>query len=321
VSLALLLLVTSVLSAREEPSGDEPALPALREAYGAARDAGDPARALEIAERAYVATLVPHLESLYAVTATHAALGDEDETYEWLERLLDAGFWDFRRLRDDPDFAAFRDRERFVRMWRGAWAAQYIAMLERTERDEFQQPERVLEALAIRPGERIADVGAGSGYFTVRLARAVGAGGSVLATDIREEMIAHLDARLEREGLENVRTLLATADDPMLPAGAFDTILLVDVWHYIRDPAFARRLRDGLAPGGRLVVVDYRPRPWEERPWGPPPEQQTPREEVDAHMAEAGLLPVRVHEFLREQYFVEYEARPADGTDPRQDDE
>jgi len=306
-TIATVLSAGVVVPAADTPAGED--LAGLREAYRAARDAGDVGLALEIAERTYEVTAAPHVETLYTIAATHAALGHDRETYEWLAKALDAGFGDFRRLRTDADFAAYRDRDRFVKLWRGAWAERYIAMLEREERESFQQPERVMATLALRPGDRVADVGAGSGYFTVRLARAVGPDGSVLATDIREEMIAYLDARLEREGIVNVRTVLADKDDPKLPAAGLDTILMVDVWHYIRDPAFARRLRDALAPGGRLVVIDYRPRPWEERPWGPPPEQQTPREELDAHMAEAGLVPARSHEFLSEQYFVEYVVR------------
>jgi hypothetical protein len=86
--------------------------------------------------------------------------------------------------------------------------------------------------------------------------------------------------------------------------------MMVDTLHYVKDrAAYARKLRAALAPGGRVVIVDFRPRPLEERPWGPPPEQKMSREEVDAAMAEAGLFPARVHEFLAEQFFVEYKAR------------
>lgn len=312
IFLAVGIVLLPVALPAGDPAGtatDADPLDALREQYRVARAAGDLTEALAAAEEAYGLTAPPHVESLYAITAVHAARGDEDEMYAWLQRTLDAGFWDFRRLIQDDDFAAYRDDPRFETTWRAAWTKQYIAMLEREERDGFQLPDRVMDTLDVRPGERVADVGAGSGYFTVRLARAVGPDGTVLATDIREPMIAHLDRRLHDEGLANVRTRLTRKDDPMLEDGAYDTILLVDVWHYIRDPEFARKLSRGLAPGGRLVIIDYRPKPWDERPWGPPPVQQTPREEVDAHFAEAGLAPVRVHDFLPEQYFVEYEVR------------
>lgn len=275
----------------------------------AAIEAGDFARALELTLRLQEAAEIAHIAALYNVAALQARVGDTEAAYEWLGRALEAGFWDFGHLRRDEDFAALRTEQRFETLWRGAWSKQYIAMLEREERDVFQMPDEVMSALALRPGERVADVGAGSGYFTLRVARAVGSTGSVLATDIRQEMLDFLGHRLEEEQVENVELKLVEKDDPQLPAGAFDTILLVDVWHYIRDAAYAAKLREGLAPGGRVVVIDYRPKPFEERPWGPPPVQQTPREELDAHFASAGLVPTAVHDFLPEQYFVEYRVR------------
>jgi hypothetical protein len=86
-----------------------------------------------------------------------------------------------------------------------------------------------------------------------------------------------------------------------------DTILMIDTLHYVKDrTAYAKKLIYGLAPGGRVVIIDYRPKPFEERPWGPPPQQQMSKEEVDADFAAAGLKVLRSHEFLPEQYFVEY---------------
>jgi cyclopropane fatty-acyl-phospholipid synthase-like methyltransferase len=106
------------------------------------------------------------------------------------------------------------------------------------------------------------------------------------------------------------RDVQVEPDDPQLPAGRVDTVIMVDTLHYVKDrAAYARKLRAALAPRGRVVIVDFLPKPVEERPWGPPPEQRMPREEVDAAMAEAGLVPARVHEFLSEQFFVEYRAR------------
>jgi ubiquinone/menaquinone biosynthesis C-methylase UbiE len=287
-------------------TGEEPDLATLRADFEKAVAKQDYTAALAIAEETYWVTAAPHIETLYAIAAMHARLGQQDEAYEWMQKCLDAGFWDFRKLRDDEVFAELNEQEEFRKMARLAWTKQYIEMLEREEREEFQQPTRVMETLAFEPGERVADVGAGSGYFTVLVSAAVGPKGSVLATDIRQEMLDYLGKRIDEAGIENVTLALVPGDDPQLPAGSIDTILMVDVWHYIRDPEYAKKLAAGLAPGGRLVVIDYRPRPWEERPWGPPPSQQTPREELDGHMAEAGLVPVRVHDFLSEQYFVEY---------------
>ena len=165
-----------------------------------------------------------------------------------------------------------------------------------------------MAALALAPGERVADIGAGSGYFTIPVAKTVGSSGIVWAIDIRQEMLDYIDNRIEEEKLDNVQLVLVPKDDPQLPAGGVDTILMIDTWHYIRDPEYAKKLRTALAPGGRVVIIDYKPKPWEDRSWGPPPQQQTSREELDGHFAQAGLKPVKVHDFLDEQYFVEYGA-------------
>lgn len=185
---------------------------------------------------------------------------------------------------------------------------RYIAMLERKERDTFQKPDEVMRALALRPGERVADVGAGSGYFTLRLARAVGPTGLVLAIDINPDLLAFLDRRAKEEGLANVKSLRVEKDDPKLPPGGIDTILMVDTFHYVKErAAYARKLRAGLAPGGRIVVIDYLP--WAGCPGAPRPERRLSRETVDEAMAAAGLAPASVHEFLPEQFFVEYKTR------------
>jgi SAM-dependent methyltransferase len=135
--------------------------------------------------------------------------------------------------------------------------------------------------------------------------------------DIRQEMLDHIAKRLEAEKLTNVKLVLVKPDDPMLPVGGADTILLVDTLHYVQDrAAYARKLRAGLAPGGRVVIIDYIPKPWSERPWGPAPEQQFSREQIDADMAAAGLVPIKIHEFLTEQYFVEYGVPPSKGGKP-----
>ena len=179
------------------------------------------------------------------------------------------------------------------------------------DREQWQQPDRVMRDLHLAPGIRIADVGCGTGYFTFRLARAVGPAGSVLAVDANADLLAYLDGRLKEAGFANARTLLVPKDDPKLPPGSLDTVLIVDTLHYVQDrAAWLKKVRSGLAPGGRIVVIDFVPKSVEERPWGPPPSQWMSREEVDASMAEAGLVPRKVHGFLTEQFFVEYAAAP-----------
>jgi ubiquinone/menaquinone biosynthesis C-methylase UbiE len=203
-----------------------------------------------------------------------------------------------------------RDQDCFKKATQAIWLKGYLWILERPERDAYQQPDRVMQMLAFRPGERVADIGAGSGYFARRVSSAVGPAGIVWAIDIRQEVLAVLGERARGDGLTNIQLQVVRPDDPQLPPAGVDTILMVDTLHYIKDrAAYARTLRAGLAPGGRVVIIDFRPKPLEERPWGPPPEQKMSREDVDAAMAEAGLFPARVHDFLTEQFFVEYRTR------------
>jgi ubiquinone/menaquinone biosynthesis C-methylase UbiE len=131
--------------------------------------------------------------------------------------------------------------------------------LDRPERLREEEPERALEAIGVPEGATVADVGAGSGYFTVRLARRVGKAGVVYATDIQREMLARLDRRLKADNIGNVTLVLGEEADPKLPAGALDLILMVDVYHELAQPqAMLRRLRDALKPDGRLVLLEYR---------------------------------------------------------------
>jgi SAM-dependent methyltransferase len=284
---------------------------ALQKRLDEALAAGDRAAALGIAERLAGAAEEQHVDALVRVARLHCQLGHPDDALSWLERAHATGYVDVYALRKDEGFACLRGDERFTKLSRAIWAKGYIAMLERPERDDFQQPDAVMAALALRPGERVADIGAGSGYFTRRVAHAVGPTGVVWAIDIAQEMLDYLAARAAEEKLAIIRLVKVERDDPRLPEGQVDTVLLVDTLHYIKERgAYCRKLRPGLAPGGRVVVIDYIPKPWEERPWGPPPEQKMSREEVDAAMAEAGLVPVRVHDFLTEQFFVEYRAAP-----------
>lgn len=131
--------------------------------------------------------------------------------------------------------------------------------LERNERELEEQPEIALNAIGIRKGMTVADVGAGVGYFTTRLAKRVGPSGKVYATDIQPEMLARLQDRLDADGIKNVETLLGTQVDPRLPEGQFDVILMVDVYHELAQPQrMLYHLRKALKPDGRLVLIEYR---------------------------------------------------------------
>lgn len=131
--------------------------------------------------------------------------------------------------------------------------------LERQERELEEAPARLVAALGLKPGQRVGDVGAGSGYLTWRMARAVGPTGRVYANDIQPEMIAILKTNLAVRGITNVVPVLGTPTDPGLPDHSLDLILLVDVYHECDHPwEMARRMTDALKPGGRLVFVEYR---------------------------------------------------------------
>jgi SAM-dependent methyltransferase len=131
--------------------------------------------------------------------------------------------------------------------------------LDRPEREKEEQPTRLMQALQIQPGDVVADIGAGSGYFTFRLAEKVGPKGKVLAVDIQPEMLALIRQRTKARGIRNVEPILGTEDDPKLPANAVDLILLVDVYHEFSYPwEMTRAMVRALKPGGRLVFVEYR---------------------------------------------------------------
>jgi predicted methyltransferase len=133
------------------------------------------------------------------------------------------------------------------------------AWLERSEREAEEAPSKAIAALGLRPGDVVADIGAGSGYYTVRLARAVGATGRVVATDLQPGMLDLLRAAVARERLSNVEVVQGGADDPNLPPRTFDLLLMVDVYHELASPqVFVRKLEAALKPGGRLVLIEFR---------------------------------------------------------------
>jgi ubiquinone/menaquinone biosynthesis C-methylase UbiE len=133
------------------------------------------------------------------------------------------------------------------------------AWLERPERESEEQPSKAIAALGITAGQVVADVGAGSGYYTARLAERVGPTGRVFATDIQPEMLSLLRTRVSRARLDNVELVLSTDSDPRLPEGLFDLVLMVDVYHELSRPQeVLRNLRKALKPDGRLVLIEFR---------------------------------------------------------------
>jgi ubiquinone/menaquinone biosynthesis C-methylase UbiE len=131
--------------------------------------------------------------------------------------------------------------------------------LDRSEREMEENPEAAIEALKIEKGMYVADVGAGTGYFTIRMARRVGPTGRVYANDVQPDMLARLQDNVEKEHLNNVETVLGTQTDPKLPTGKLDLILLVDVYHEFSQPQhMLQEMKKALKPDGRLVLVEYR---------------------------------------------------------------
>jgi len=131
--------------------------------------------------------------------------------------------------------------------------------LDRSERDLEENPDRAIDVLKLEKGSTVADVGAGSGYMTVKLAKKVGPQGKVYANDIQQGMLDLLSKRVTKSKLTNVSTVLGTQDDPKLPADTLDLVIMVDVYHELSQPqVMLRHIRDSLKPGGRLVLLEYR---------------------------------------------------------------
>jgi protein-L-isoaspartate O-methyltransferase len=179
-----------------------------------------------------------------------------------------------------------------------------IGRLEDADRAASQKPAKVLSALNLRPGERVADIGAGSGYFTVPIAQIVESSGQVWAVDVDAGLVDFLGKRLKLKGIQNVRLSLVPPDDPQLPARSIDTILLVNTYRYLENrQAYASKLRDALAPGGRVVIIDEPPDPSGQDT------SRIDRTAVDSEMATVGFEPISSHDVLPTQYFVEYAVR------------
>ena len=131
--------------------------------------------------------------------------------------------------------------------------------LERPERELEESPDQMLDALEFKPGQTVADVGAGVGYLTLRIARRIGPTGKIYGVDVQKEMLSRLRANATKAKLNNVETVLGTENDPKLPVGQIDIILMVDVYHELSQPqAMLQHMKKALSPDGHLVLVEYR---------------------------------------------------------------
>lgn len=186
----------------------------------------------------------------------------------------------------------FQDAERWARVF------------DDPARDAWQRPGDVIEALALAPDALVADVGAGTGYFAVRLARALPQG-HVYGADVERDMVGYLAERGRREGLANLTAVEAAPHDPRLPR-AVDLVLMVNTYHHVAErPAYFGRLRQSLRPGGRVAIIDFLP----DAPAGPPRQARIPAAFVKEEMGRAGYGLVTEHTFLPHQYFLVFAPR------------
>jgi cyclopropane fatty-acyl-phospholipid synthase-like methyltransferase len=178
-------------------------------------------------------------------------------------------------------------------------AQQWAHYFDDPARDAWQKPHEVIQALALAPDGRIADIGAGTGYFTVRLAHMTPKG-RVYAVDVEADMVQYVAERARREKLSNVQAVQATPSDARLPEKV-DRVLLVDTYHHIDGrEAYFRKLRKSLRPGGEVAIIDFT----RDSTMGPPSEVRIPKEQVSAEMRRAGYRLVRSPDLLPNQYFL-----------------
>ena len=185
--------------------------------------------------------------------------------------------------------------------------------LRRPDRDASEQPEKVLDALRIPLGATVADVGAGVGYFTWRLAKRVGPKGKVYAVDVQQKMLDLLADDLKKRNITNVEPVLGGVRDPHLPENSIDLALLVDVYHELSEPeAMVTNIRKSLKPDGRMVLVEYR----KEDPTIPIlPLHKMSVEDVRSEIEPLGFRTVQVLEFLPTQHIIIFGKKTGDKTD------
>lgn len=174
------------------------------------------------------------------------------------------------------------------------------SLYEGFQRDGWQQAERVILALGIRSGEHIADLGAGGGYFTFRLADATGADGKVYAVDVDEEMVEYVESKAQADGYTSITSVVATYDDPMLPEQGIDLIFTCNTFHHIDNRVvYFENVKKYLRARGRVAIIDFEGRTWFQRLFG----HITPAADIRNEMETAGYRLVQEFNFLPKQNF------------------
>ena len=187
--------------------------------------------------------------------------------------------------------------------------------LFRNTREAEEQPEQMLDALKIKPGQTVADVGAGAGYTSLRLARRVGPTGTVLATDVQPQMLQMLQANAKAAGVVNIKPIRSTQAETRLPDGQVDLALMVDVYHEAADPeSLLRGLKKALKPGGRLVLVEFR---GEDVEVPIKPEHKMTLKQVRLELEPQGFRFLESLEFLPWQHIIVFENPVEKKEDPR----
>jgi SAM-dependent methyltransferase len=177
-----------------------------------------------------------------------------------------------------------------------------LGSLESADRETWNQPGHIMDTLAIGDGSVVADLGAGGGWFTIRLARRVGPNGLVYSEDVQPEMIEAITRRIQREGLKNVRTVLGRDADPRLPEAALDAVLMVDAYHEVQNRVeFLKSVRKSLKPRGRLGIVGFRK---DGLGPGPPLDERIEPQVVVDDARAAGLHLIANDESLPFQYLL-----------------
>lgn len=178
----------------------------------------------------------------------------------------------------------------------------YIGALDDPKRDAYQKPHEVLTALNLKAGEVIADIGAGSGYFTFRIAHHLGPKGKVFAVDVSPDMIRHINRRVRDLKTNNIVSVLADPDDPLLSERSVNRFFICNVWHHVENPTkYLSMMKKMLRSGGEIVMIDFHKK---ELPFGPPLEMKIAREDLIKQMEANGFRLIKEHTFLPYQYFL-----------------